>query len=123
MKLIYDWDPNIIDISEAEVLNDIEFSIKVVSPPHFEDMRIIQKIFDSNHVITDVLVYTYTNHEYRVIVRKDYYEDFILQLMKYRLLTKVEWNRVGPCVIAWASHRTVRAGHRIRLLRAYPLWG
>ncbi|MNQ67164.1 hypothetical protein D3C85_816740 [compost metagenome] len=96
MKLSYDWDPNIIEISEAEVLDDIEFSIKVLSPSHFEDMRMIQKIFESNHVITDVLVYTYTNHEYRVIVRKDYYEDFILQLMKYRLLTKIEWKKELP---------------------------
>ena len=96
MKLIYEWNQNVIDISEVEVLNDIEFSIKVLSPSHFDDMKNIQKIFESNDVITDVLVYTYTNHEYRVIVRKDYYGDFILQLMKNQLLTKVEWKEELP---------------------------
>ncbi|KRE96456.1 hypothetical protein ASG89_31305 [Paenibacillus sp. Soil766] len=96
MKLNYEWNQNVIDISETEVLNDIEFSIKILSPSHFEDMRSIEKIFESNHIITDVLVYTYTNHEYRVIVRKDFYRDFILQLMKHQLLTKVEWKKELP---------------------------
>ncbi|MNG15676.1 hypothetical protein D3C84_995210 [compost metagenome] len=96
MKLIYEWNQHVIDISETEVLNDIEFSIKILSPSHFEDMRSIEKIFESNHVITDVLVYTYTNHEYRVILRNEYYGDFILQLMKYGLLTKVEWKKELP---------------------------
>lgn len=96
MKLIYEWNQHVIDISEVEVMNDIEFSIKILSPPHFEDMRSIERIFESNDVITDVLVYTYSDHEYHVIVRKDYYGDFILQLMKYRLLTKVEWKKELP---------------------------
>ncbi|NOU69430.1 hypothetical protein GC096_36040 [Paenibacillus sp. LMG 31461] len=96
MKLNYEWNQHVIDISEDEVLNDIEFSIKVLTPSHFDDMKSIQKVFESNDDITDVLVYTYTNHEYRVIVRKDYYVDFILQLMKNQLLTKVEWKKELP---------------------------
>ena len=46
MKLIYEWNQNVIDISEVEVLNDIEFSIKVLSPSHFDDMKNIQKILN-----------------------------------------------------------------------------
>ncbi|OAS14795.1 hypothetical protein [Paenibacillus oryzisoli] len=96
MKLIYEWNQQVIDISEVEVMNDIEFSIKVLSPSHFDDMNNIQKIFESNDVITDVLIYTYTNHKYRIIVRKEYYSDFILQLMKNQLLKKVEWKEELP---------------------------
>lgn len=96
MKLVYDWDPNIVDIKEEEVLNDIEFTIRVLAQPYFETMRHIQKIFEANDVITDLFVYAYPNHEYRVVVRKDYYGDFILQLLKYHLLTKVEWKEELP---------------------------
>lgn len=96
MKLVYEWNPDIMDIQEIEVMNDIEFSIRVLSPSFFTTMKHIQNIFETNDVITDVFVYTYSDHEYRVVVRKDYYGDFILQLMKCRLLTKVEWKEELP---------------------------
>lgn len=40
---------------------------------------------------TVVLFYAYANHEYRVIVRRDYYVDFLLEMMKHRLLRSAEW--------------------------------
>lgn len=96
MKLVYEWNPVSVDIKEIEALNDIEFSIRVLSPSLFTTMQNIQIFFDTNDVITDVFVYTYSDHEYRVIVRKDYYEDFILQLMKHRLLIKLQWKEELP---------------------------
>lgn len=86
-----------MDISEAQVANDFEFNIRILAEPHYETMKLIQKNFEeANDVITDVFVYPYTNHEYRIVVRKDFYEDFILQLFKYQLLTKVEWKEELP---------------------------
>ncbi|MCZ8521863.1 MULTISPECIES: hypothetical protein [Paenibacillus] len=97
MKLSYDWNPSVIEIKMVEaVMNDYEFSITILEPSLFDTMKQIQKMFEGNHVLTDVFVYTYANHEYRVVVRKDYYGDFILQLFKYGLLTKVEWKEEPP---------------------------
>lgn len=91
MNLTYDWNKNIVEISETQVSNEYEFTIRILSDPYFDTMKLVQKNFEANDIITDVLVYPYANHEYRVVVRKDFYEDFILQLCKYQLLTKVEW--------------------------------
>jgi hypothetical protein len=91
LKLTYEWNKHVVDISEVAVANEFEFKIRILTEPYFESMKFIQKSFEANDVITDVLVYPYTNHEYRVVVRKDFYEDFILQLCKHQLLTKVEW--------------------------------
>ncbi|MBD0384700.1 hypothetical protein [Paenibacillus sedimenti] len=96
MKLVYESNPDILDIKEVEVMNDIEFTIRILSPSHFNTMKHVQKIFEENDILTDVLVYTYSNHEYRVVVRKVFYGDFILQLMKCQLLTKVEWKEELP---------------------------
>ncbi|BFT72329.1 hypothetical protein [Paenibacillus sp. P36] len=93
MKLTYDWNKDIVEISETQVSNELEFTIRILSDHHFNSMKLVQKNFEANDVITDVLVYPYTNHEYRVVVRNDFYEDFILQLCKYQLVTKVEWKK------------------------------
>lgn len=55
-------------------------------------MKKIREQFDDNRVHTDVLFYYYPNHEYRIIVRQDYYVDFVLALMKHRLLESVKWS-------------------------------
>ncbi|WNQ11858.1 hypothetical protein MJA45_02035 [Paenibacillus aurantius] len=91
MKMVYEWKPEIVDIKETENGKDIEFSIRVIAEAYYETMKAVQQVFEENDVITDVFLYTFPQHEYRVIVRKDYYEDFILQLLKHRLLTKAEW--------------------------------
>ncbi|MBA4603611.1 hypothetical protein H2C83_15170 [Thermoactinomyces sp. AMNI-1] len=59
--------------------------------PYVNELRKVRNFFDENDVYTDVLFYVYTNHKYQVIVRQDYYNDFIIQLMKHRLLKSVEW--------------------------------
>lgn len=57
-----------------------------------DKIKQVKKLFEDNEVYTDVLFYAYGNHEYRVIVRRDYYTDFVLALMKHhRLLQSVEW--------------------------------
>jgi hypothetical protein len=53
----------------------------------------IRDFFDHNDTYTDVMFNIYANYEYQVFVRKDFYTDFILALMKYQLLEKVEWKK------------------------------
>jgi hypothetical protein len=90
--LTYRYDQDVIRISESGNENDIEFRIRILQENTYLDgMKLVQKEFEDNQVYTDALFYLYPNHEYRVIVRKDYYNDFVLELMKHRLLQSVEW--------------------------------
>ncbi|WP_409300214.1 hypothetical protein [Peribacillus sp. SCS-155] len=90
--LTYRFNEDELYIKEIENGNDVEFNIQF--PPQstlMEELKKIERHFDDNRVHTDVLFYVYPNHEYRVIVRHDYYTDFVLALMKHRLLQSVEW--------------------------------
>ncbi|TDF97987.1 hypothetical protein [Paenibacillus piri] len=90
--LTYTYDEHIIKIDEIANEADIEFNIYILQEERYlEQFKKVQHYFDHNDIITDVLFYANVNHQYRVIVRSDYYTDFVLELMKHRLLQSVEW--------------------------------
>lgn len=90
--LRYTFDENVIKLSETANGQDIEFRIHILGDASMEQrVKDIQHDFEHNHVITDVLFYAFINHEYQFIVRQDFYEAFILSLMKHRLITSVTW--------------------------------
>ncbi|CAN7754279.1 hypothetical protein LJR153_006836 [Paenibacillus sp. LjRoot153] len=90
--LRYTFDEKAIELSETANGQDIEFRIHILEDASMDQrVKDIQHDFEHNHVITDVLFYAFKNQEYQFIVRKDYYEAFILSLMKHRLLTSVTW--------------------------------
>lgn len=94
MTLVYQADPSIVQLKETpgEGGKDTEFDIQLlVNHPYAEALKAIQHDFESNKVHTDVSFYAYKDHHYRVIVRNDYYVDFILALMKHRLVKQAEW--------------------------------
>lgn len=91
MGLTYSYNKDVIHINEKPNEMDVEFDIRVISEEHWEGMKELQRRFEENNVLTDVLFYPYENHHYRVIVRQDYFVDFVLGLMKYKLLDKVMW--------------------------------
>lgn len=91
--LKYEYDHNVIQVNEIENGNDVEFRIHILQEkPYLDRIKKVQNEFEENSVYTDVLFYIYANHEYRVIVRRDYYDDFVLELMKQRLLQSVKWS-------------------------------
>lgn len=94
--LNYSFDEAVLRISESVNENDVEFNIVLLTdePSLLEGLKRVQQEFDQDRVYTDVLFYHYPHHEYKVIVRKDYYVDFVLELMKQRLLQRVEWAEV-----------------------------
>ncbi|MDQ0193238.1 hypothetical protein [Paenibacillus wynnii] len=92
MELTYQINKDVIEISETVMETDVEFEIRVLAEDKWAGMKKIQKFFEEDRVYTDVLFYAYENHRFRVIVRKDYYVDFILALMKYRLVESAVWS-------------------------------
>ncbi|CAI6082950.1 hypothetical protein [Cohnella sp. JJ-181] len=91
--LNYGYDEAALRISESANENDVEFRIVLAAddPSIIAGLKRVRQEFDENRVYTDVLFYHYPDHEYKIIVRKDYYVDFVLELMKQRLLQSVEW--------------------------------
>ncbi|KIL36162.1 hypothetical protein SD71_09405 [Cohnella kolymensis] len=90
--LSYCFNEQVIQITESSDENDVQFLIKVLQKdPYVEKMQKVRRFFDDNRVYTDVLFYALADHTYKVIVRIDFYADFILELMKHRLLESVEW--------------------------------
>ncbi|UVI33227.1 hypothetical protein [Paenibacillus spongiae] len=92
MSLIYTYNKKVIQIEETKNESDFEFDIKFIEDKYMAGMKQIQKGFEENKVYTDVLFYPYDSHHYRIIVRQDYYVDFVLALLKHQLLVSVEWS-------------------------------
>lgn len=93
MKLTYRFNKDDVHISETPNDVDIEFEIRIMEAKYWAGMKELQRTFEENRVYTDVLFYPFENHHYRVIVRQDYYIDFILGLMKHHLVESVEWSK------------------------------
>ncbi|MBM7563182.1 hypothetical protein [Paenibacillus sacheonensis] len=91
MKLAYRFDERRIEILESANGTDAEFEINLRDLDLEDGLREVKKRFDENDSYTDVLFYAYENHRFKVIVRSEYYVDFIMALMGNGLLRQVEW--------------------------------
>lgn len=90
--LTYRFDPELLDIQETPNGNDTEFIIRVPDgSPALEGLKRVQSYFDDNKDYTDVLFYLYPHHEFKVIVRRELYAEFLGELIKRRLLRSLEW--------------------------------
>ena len=88
--LVYEFDKSEVDIRETANEDDVEFTVRLLKDyPEPNPMKLVQHTFEHDPVLTDALFYVYPNREYKVIVRKEYYDDFILELMRRGLLTCV----------------------------------
>ncbi|MCQ6557080.1 hypothetical protein [Paenibacillus mendelii] len=92
MSLKYSYNEDVVKIIESTNESDFEFDIKLSEEEHRAGIKKLQRSFEDNKVYTDVLFYPYDQHHYRIIVRQDYYVDFILALMKHHLIERVEWS-------------------------------
>jgi len=91
--LTYTYDSSIIEIRESANEQDVEFRIRALGGDAIDAaIRRVQGRFEQNDILSDVYSYVYKNHEYQFIVRQDFYVEFILALMKYQLLLRVQWD-------------------------------
>lgn len=91
MKLTYRFDEQRVEILESANGTDTEFEINLRDLDLVDGLKEVKKKFDENDIYTDVLFYAYENHRYKVIVRSEFYVDFIMALMGNGLLRLVEW--------------------------------
>lgn len=91
MKLAYAYENEVMELTETPNGKDVEFDIRLRGEENWKRMKEVQHRFEANEIYTDAMFYPYENFRMRAIVRHDYYTDFILELMKHRLLTRVEW--------------------------------
>lgn len=91
MELSYKYDETRITLSETKSDTDIEFHLTLLDSNLKPQLEKVEKHFHENNIVTDVLVYVHKNHEYQIIVRTDFYEEFILQMFKQKLLLELKW--------------------------------
>ncbi|WP_129730424.1 hypothetical protein [Ectobacillus funiculus] len=81
-----------LSLSEKKNGKDIEFTIVIEDIARYDSaIKKVRQHFDGNRVYTDVLFYIHKDNEYQIIVRHDYYIDFILYLFKYQLIQSLSW--------------------------------
>ncbi len=79
-------------LKEMKNEDDYEFTITIQDVERFlPAMKQIQDHFEEVGPLTDVLFYVHQQHEFHIIVRRDYYVDFILSLCKYQFVDSVKW--------------------------------
>lgn len=91
MKLSYHYDSEVLRIEEKQADGDVEFDMKIMAKEKWEVIKEIQHFFAENDVTTDAMFYPYEDYHVKVIVRQDFYLDFLLQLLKYQLFDGLAW--------------------------------
>lgn len=88
----YQYDQTGLSISEKTNGDDLEFVIQVKDEAKYlQAIHEVRTYFEKNNVYTDVLFYTHPHNEYQVIVRKDFYVDFLSCLFKHHILESLVW--------------------------------
>lgn len=91
MKLDYQYNESLLVLNEMPNGNDVEFQLDLRSKEVKPRLAKVEEYFSQNAITTDVLVYAHKNLQFQIIVRKDFYEDFLLQLFKQQLLLELKW--------------------------------
>jgi hypothetical protein len=91
MKLVYKYDEKLFKLEETPNGDDIEFSLTLFEKELKQSFVKVREYFDANNILTAIQVYTHPNNLYQIIVRKDFYHDFIVQLFKQQILLEVKW--------------------------------
>lgn len=91
MKVAYKFDEKLLDLKETANGEDIEFSIILFNSELKKSLKKVREYFEENKVLTDIHYYIHPNNNYQVIVRKDFYNEFLIQLFRQQLLKEIVW--------------------------------
>ncbi|MEH7117933.1 hypothetical protein V7128_11000 [Neobacillus vireti] len=91
MRVEYSYDSKLIQLNESANGADIEFFITLFENELKKKLMKVRQYFDDNKVLTDIHYYIHPNNNYQVIVRNDFYNEFIIQLFRQQLLKEIKW--------------------------------
>jgi hypothetical protein len=91
MKVVYKFNKQLIDLQETVNGEDFEFTLTFFNKDWKRKMENIREHFDSNTILTDIHLYIHPNNKIQVIVRKDFYDEFIIQLFRQQLVQEIKW--------------------------------
>ncbi len=91
MNVAYNYDGKLLELKETANGDDIEFSITLFNSELKKNLINVREFFEENKVLTDIHYYIHPNNRYQVIVRKDFYNDFIIQLFRQQLVQEIKW--------------------------------
>jgi hypothetical protein len=91
MKIEYKYNKELLKITEELNGDDMEFHLTFFEADLKLRIEKIKEFFNENSIVTDILVYKHPNNHFQIIVRKDFYQDFILQLFKQQLIQELRW--------------------------------
>jgi hypothetical protein len=91
MNVEYKYDEKLLELKEFVNGDDIEFLITLHESNLKKKIVKVREFFEENRVLTDIHYYIHPNNRYQVIVRKDYYNEFIIQLFRQQLVKELIW--------------------------------
>jgi hypothetical protein len=88
----YRYNDKEVEIQASKNNDDYQYLIRLIDiKKHLDHLKQLRDWFNRNNVHTDVMFYVHSDHEYQIIVREDFYTDFLLGLLKFRLVEALEW--------------------------------
>lgn len=91
MKVEYKYNEQFLELMETPNGEDFEFTLTFVDNKWKKKIEEIREYFDTNNILTDIHFYIHPNNRFQIIVRKDFYNEFIIQLFKQQIVEKIKW--------------------------------
>jgi hypothetical protein len=91
MKVEYKYDAQLLEIKETTNGDDLEFTITLLDNQLKKGLKLVREYFEENKILTDIHYYIHPNNKYQIIVRKDFYNEFLIQLFRQQLLQEIKW--------------------------------
>jgi len=91
MKATYKYDKQFLSLEETSNGEDFEFILTFVEKNWRKKIEKIREHFDANNILTDIHFYIHPNNRFQVIVRKDFYNEFIIELFRQQIIQEIKW--------------------------------
>jgi hypothetical protein len=91
MKVEYKYNEQFLELKETPNGDDFEFTLTFVDHKWKKKIEEIREYFDTNNILTDIHFYIHPNNRFQIIVRKDFYNEFIMQLFKQQIVEEIKW--------------------------------
>ncbi|WHY87595.1 hypothetical protein QNH39_07140 [Neobacillus novalis] len=91
MNVAYKYDEKLLELKETANGDDIEFLITLFDSELKKRLIKVREFFEDNKILTDIHYYIHPNNKYQIIVRKDFYNEFLIQLFRQELLQEIKW--------------------------------